>query len=213
MGSTTRRLASTRCHTGGVPLAPADPVAAVRTWIEEASAAGIVGHDTAVLATATPDGRPAARAVILRGLDDRGFVFFTDRRSRKGRELAANPRAALVMVWNQLERQVRAEGSVDEVEDEESDAYFPTRPRGHQLAAWSSRQSEVLADRAELERSFAEMQRRFDGQQSVPRPPYWGGYRLVPEEIELWQGRPDRLHDRTRYRRSAGAWHAEQLWP
>lgn len=182
-------------------------------WIDEARAAGILGWDTLYLATATADGRPAVRAVLLRAFDERGFVFYTDRRSRKGRELAANPRAALVLHWASLERQVRAEGPVTMVAAAESDAYFAHRPRGHQLAAWTSDQSEVLADRADLERRYEEARRRFEGG-DVPRPPYWGGYRVEPDEVELWQGRPDRLHDRVRWRlEEAGGWTSERLWP
>lgn len=189
------------------------PIDVVRDWVEEARAAGILGYDAAVVATSTPDGRPSARAVLLRGLDERGFVFFTDQRSRKGRELAANPRAALVLLWPQLERQIRVEGPVEMISAGESDAYFARRPRGHQLGAWTSRQSEVLTDRSELERSFQEVSARYAGQ-DVDRPPYWGGYRIVPMEIELWQGRPDRLHERTRFVRVAtGGWRSEQLWP
>ena len=191
---------------------PGDPFEEVRTWLDDARASGLLGWDTAVVATATSDGRPSARAVLLRGFDDRGFVFFTDTRSRKGRELAANPRAALVMTWPPLERQVRAEGLVEQVAGEESDAYFARRPRGHQVGAWVSRQSEVLPDRHDLERRLDEVQRQFDGR-PVPRPPYWGGYRIVPHEIELWQGRPDRLHHRVRYQRSDDGWRAELLWP
>ena len=191
-----------------------DPVDVVQEWLAEAREAGLPGTDTMIVATATPDGAPSARAVILRGLDGRGFVFYTDTRSRKGRELAANPRAALVLVWDELERQVRAEGPVEAVIPAESDAYFAGRPRGHQLGAWVSRQSEVLARREDLERQMAEVTERFAGQ-DVPRPPYWGGYRLVPEVVELWQGRPNRLHDRVRYRRQrpGEGWVAERLWP
>lgn len=181
-------------------------------WIEDARAAGVLGYDTAFVATATPGGRPSARAVLLRALDERGFVFYTDRRSRKGRELAGNPRAALVMHWAAFERQVRAEGPVTTVSAAESDAYFARRPRGHQLGAWASSQSEILADRRDLEERYEEVRRRFEGA-DVPRPPYWGGYRIEPEEVELWQGRPDRLHDRVRWRRTPGGWTAERLWP
>ena len=182
-------------------------------WIEEARAADILGYDTAYVATATPGGRPSVRAVLLRALDDRGLVFYTDRRSRKGLELAANARAALVMHWAALERQVRVEGPVTMVAAAESDAYFAQRRRGHQLGAWTSNQSEVLADRRDLERRYEEVRRRFEGG-DVPRPPYWGGYRIEPEEVELWQGRPDRLHDRVRWRRNdVGSWTADRLWP
>lgn len=181
-------------------------------WIEEARAAEILGYDTAYVATATADGRPSVRAVLLRALDDRGFVFYTDRRSRKGAELAANPRAALVMHWPAFERQVRAEGPVTMVAAAESDAYFARRPRGHQLGAWASNQSEVLADRGDLEDRYEQVRQRFEGA-DVPRPPYWGGYRIEPEEVELWQGRPDRLHDRVRWRVTPDGWTAERLWP
>lgn len=191
-----------------------DPVVVARAWLDEARAAGLPGFDTMILTTATSEGRPSARAVILRGLDSRGFMFFTDTRSRKGGELAANPIAALVLVWDEMVRQVRVEGPVEVVAQAESDAYFAGRPRGHQLAAWTSHQSQPLSDRAELEQRLAEVVERFEGG-DVPRPPYWGGYRLVPEEIELWQGRPDRLHDRVRYCRAADgdAWISERLWP
>ncbi len=191
-----------------------DPVDVVQEWLGEAREGGLPGADTMVVATSTADGAPSARAVILRGLDRRGFVFYTDTRSRKGRELAANPRAAVVLVWDELERQVRAEGRVDAVVPAESDAYFAGRPRGHQLGAWVSRQSEVLVERQDLEREMAEVTERFAGR-TVPRPPYWGGYRLVPGVVELWQGRPNRLHDRVRYRRESESspWVPERLWP
>ena len=189
-------------------------MAVVLSWLEEARAAGLLGPDTMILATATPHGHPSARAVLLRGLDRRGFVFFTDTRSRKGEELGTNPRAALVLVWNELERQVRVEGTVEHVAPDESDAYFVRRPRGHQLGAWVSHQSRPLASREALVARMREVTEQFAGR-DVSRPPYWGGYRVVPEEIELWQGRPDRLHDRVRHRRrlDGTGWDAQRLWP
>ncbi len=162
-----------------------------------------MGAETMVLATATPDGRSSARAVLMRGLDERGFVAYTDTRSRKGVELAANPWGALVFVWTPLERQVRVEGRVVAVSDDEADAYFATRPRGHRLAAWASHQSQPVGDRRDLEARIAELTEahRHD---DVPRPPYWGGYRVVPAEWEFWAGRENRVHDRIVYRRVPG---------
>jgi pyridoxamine 5'-phosphate oxidase len=189
----------------------ADPVVQLRAWLAEAERVQGLGWDTMVLATVA-DGRPSARAVILRGLDERGFVFFTDYRSRKARELEATGWAAVALVWPALERQVRAEGPVARVRDEESDAYFAGRPRGSRLAAWASHQSEVIAGRSVLEQRVAELIAEYDGRE-VPRPPFWGGYRLAPADVELWQGRPDRLHDRLRYRRVDGRWVLERLSP
>ncbi len=189
-----------------------DPLALFRAWFAQAEAAALPQPEAMTLATATPDGRPAARVVLLRGLDERGFVFFTNYRSRKGEELAANPRAALVFFWSELHRQVRVEGRVEPVSAAESDAYFRTRPRGSRVGAWASPQSEVIADRAFLEeraRAFAAL---YPGE-DVPRPPHWGGYRVLPEVIEFWQGQPDRLHDRLRYRREGPAWVRERLAP
>lgn len=165
-----------------------------------------------VVATATPDGAPSARAVLLRGFDERGFVFFTDYRSRKGEELAANPRGALVWLWPPAERQVRAEGPVAVLAAEESDAYFAHRPRGHRLAAWASHQSAVIPDRESLEERMAEVTARFEGME-VPRPPYWGGYRLAPAVVEFWQGRPNRVHDRLRFRLDGDRWVQDRLSP
>jgi pyridoxamine 5'-phosphate oxidase len=189
-----------------------DPFVQLAAWLDDARAAQPVAWDAAVLATSLDD-VPSARAVILRGLDERGLVFYTDRSSRKGRELTANPRAAVVLMWPTLERQVRVEGDVSEVSDEESDAYFASRPRGSTLSAWASNQSEVIDSRSQLEDAVREVEERF-GNGPVPRPPRWGGYRVEPREIEFWQGRPDRLHDRLRYRRAAdGAWIIERLSP
>jgi pyridoxamine 5'-phosphate oxidase len=189
-----------------------EPIAQFRRWFEAALAAEVPEPNAMTLATATIDGRPAARIVLLKTFDDRGFSFYTNFRSRKARELEANPRASLVVFWNALERQVRIDGRVERVSDAESDEYFAIRPLGARLGAWASGQSEVVADRAELEAMMAEIERRFpDG--VVPRPPHWGGYRVVPEEVEFWQGRPNRLHDRLVYRRSPAAWSIVRLSP
>ena len=189
-----------------------DPIAEVARWIAFARAAGIHDPDAMTLATVDAAGRPAARAVLLRGLDARGFVLYTNRTSDKGRALDATGRAALHILWTELRRQVRVEGAVERVSDEESDAYFARRPRASQLGAWASAQSAVIASRQALDDSYAEAEHRFDGQ-PVPRPPHWGGYRVLPERIELWQGREARLHDRLRYERSGGEWRVSRLAP
>lgn len=190
-----------------------DPIALVERWFVDAQAAGVEQHDAMTLATVAPDGRPSARVVLLKGIDPRGFSFFTNYESRKGRELDANPQAALVLLWTPLQRQVRVSGRVERLSAEESDAYFTTRPRGSQLGAWASRQSRPLADRAELEARWAALDERYAGV-VVPRPPHWGGYRVDPDEIEVWQGRANRLHDRFRYLRApGGAWARERLQP
>ena len=200
---------------GGLSEADAgdDPFALFRRWFEQALLAELPEPNAFVLATATPDGRPSARLVLLKALDARGFTFFTNYDSRKGRELAANPHAALVFPWHALERQVRVEGTVEKVTPAESDDYFAHRPLGSRLGAWASRQSDVIPDRAFLERRHAElMEQHPDG--AVPRPEFWGGYRVVPAELEFWQGRPSRLHDRLRFaRRPDGTWLRERLSP
>lgn len=190
-----------------------DPIAQFRVWLEEARAAGIVFPETMALATADADGRPSVRHVLLRGLDERGFVFYTNYESRKSRELADNPRAALAFYWRELERQVCVTGTVERTTRDESEAYFQTRPREARLGAWASRQSEVAASREELDERYREMEERFPGD-DVPLPPHWGGFRLSPDTVEFWKGREHRLHDRIRYaRRPDGAWIIERLYP
>jgi pyridoxamine 5'-phosphate oxidase len=193
------------------PWAMADPLELVRAWFDEARTR-VPEPDAMTLATATPDGRPSARVVLVRGVDERGLVFFTNRTSRKGEELRANPRAALAIHWRELGRQIRVEGEVEEVGADESAAYWRTRPRGSQIAAWASKQSKPLENRGELEGHVAEMGARFaDG--DVPLPPFWGGYRVLPDAIELWEHRDDRLHDRLRYVRDGPGWRTERLAP
>jgi pyridoxamine 5'-phosphate oxidase len=191
-----------------------NPLRQFRRWLEEASGIEEFQPDAMILATATPEGKPSARVVLLRGLDERGFMFFTNYDSRKGKELAANPHAALVFFWDPLERQVRVEGHVELASPAESDAYFQSRPRGSQLGAWASPQSAALPNREALDRSVADVEARFAGMDAVPRPPNWGGFRVVPELIEFWQGQPSRLHDRLCFRRRPdGTWLLERLAP
>jgi pyridoxamine 5'-phosphate oxidase len=190
-----------------------DPITQFRRWHTAAAAFPVAEPDAMVVATADADGAPSARVVLLRGLDDRGFVFFTGYDSRKGRELAENAHAALVFHWPEIHRQVRVTGAVERVGDDESDAYWFNRPRASRISAWASDQSEPVDSRAALEARAHEVAARF-GDGEVPRPPTWGGYRVVPDEVEFWQHRDDRLHDRLRYRRQAdGTWLVERLQP
>jgi pyridoxamine 5'-phosphate oxidase len=190
-----------------------DPLVQMVRWLDDVRAAGIAFPEAMTLATADRDGRPSARSVLLRGLDARGFVFFTNRESRKGLELAANPRAALVFLWKDLERQVCVTGHVGPTSLEESEAYFRTRPREARIGAWASMQSRPVGSREELDAAYREIDRRFPDE-DVPLPPFWGGYRLVPDAIEFWKGRLHRLHDRFRYeRRAGGGWDRTRLWP
>jgi pyridoxamine 5'-phosphate oxidase len=190
----------------------ADPVEQFRRWFAEAGEAGERLPETVVLATATADGVPSARAVLLKGVDERGFVVFTNHESRKGRELDANPHAALVFLWPSLGRQVRVEGTVERAARDEVDEYFATRPRGSQLGAWASPQSSVIPDREALDALVAAAEERF-ADVEMTAPPFWGGYRIRPEAVEFWQHQDDRLHDRLRYRRSGGGWTVERLAP
>lgn len=217
-------------HTPGVPPDPAamrreypvsgpmaeadlapDWVSQFSRWFADAVAAGLPEPNAMVLATADAEGRPSARTVLLKGYDQRGFTFYTNYESRKGTELAANPRASVVFPWFAMRRQVVACGTASPVDRAETEAYFATRPRGAQLGAWASPQSTVVADRGVLDQRLAEAARRFPDQ--VPAPPHWGGFRLVPESVEYWQGRADRMHDRLRYRRTGAGWVIERLAP
>jgi pyridoxamine 5'-phosphate oxidase len=189
-----------------------DPFRQFEKWFQEAEAAKIHEPNAAVLATAARDGRPSARMVLLKGIDGRGFVFYTNYDSRKGRELEANPRAAYVFPWIALERQVIIEGAVTKIAREESEAYFQSRPRASQLAAWASPQSAIISGRDALEEAMKAAERKYSGVQA-PIPPNWGGFRIIPELVEFWQGRRSRLHDRLRYRREGNAWVVERLAP
>jgi pyridoxamine 5'-phosphate oxidase len=190
-----------------------DPIRQFHVWFDQALLSEVAEVNAMALATATPDGRPSVRIVLLRGIDDRGFTFFTNYESRKALELESNPFASMVCFWHELERQVRIEGRVERVSAEDSDSYFQGRPAGSRLGAWASPQSQVISGRDELEAQFRELEERYpDG--SIPRPPNWGGYRLLPDAIEFWQGRPNRLHDRLRYtRQPQGGWLVERLAP
>ena len=189
-----------------------DPLALFEDWFREAEQAGVEVPETMTLATADTGGAPSARMVLLKGADEDGFVFYTGYVSRKARELEQNPRAALVFYWRPLGKQVRVEGRVEHVSEAESAAYFATRPRGSQLAAWASQQSSALESRDELERRYAELERVYE-RREVPLPPHWGGFRLRPDALEFWEHRDNRLHDRIRYTRAREGWEAERLAP
>jgi pyridoxamine 5'-phosphate oxidase len=191
-------------------LAP-DPTSMFRTWIAEAAASGMHEPNAMVLATASAEGVPSCRMVLLKGVDEGGFRFFTNLGSRKGSELSANPHCSLLFPWHPLERQVRIDGVAEELAREDVTAYFATRPRGAQLGAWASRQSRVVRSRQELDEEFAAMEERFPDE--VPLPDWWGGYVVVPEAVEFWQGRPGRMHDRLVYRREGDRWRTERLAP
>ena len=190
----------------------ADPVAEFDLWFSQALEAKVLEPNAMALATSTPEGSPSVRIVLLKGYDQRGFVFFTDYRSRKGSELESNPHAALAFYWGELERQVRITGSVERTSQEESEKYYRSRPLGSRLGAWVSHQSRVIPSRTPLETGLREVKERFSTD-DVPLPPHWGGYRLRPVEVEFWQGREDRLHDRIRYLREGEGWRVDRLSP
>ena len=200
--------------TGGLPDATEgkDPINLFRVWFEAAKKSGILLPEAMSLATATPDGRPSVRMVLLKDVDLHGFTFYTNYGSQKASEIDRNPHAALCFHWPILQRQVRISGKVERVSEDESRDYFVTRSRASQLGAWASKQSENLSDRAELETRVRTYSEKFSGD-NVPLPPFWGGYRLKAEQIEFWQGRVDRLHDRVLFKRSSDGWESERLYP
>lgn len=189
-----------------------NPIVQLQRWIADALQTTAIEPNAMSLATASPDGKPAVRYVLLRGVDERGLRFYTSYFSRKGRQLEANPAAAAALFWAELHRQVLVEGNVHVLSEDESDAYFASRPRGHQLAAWASEQSEPIASRDLLEERYAHFRDRFEGE-AVPRPHSWGGFTIAPERFEFWQGQDNRMHDRFEYRRQPGTWAIRRLQP
>ena len=189
-----------------------DPIVQFHEWFQKVIDADLHEPNAMILATATAEGKPSARTVLLKGYDERGFVFHTNYAGRKAKEIEANPTCALLFYWGELERQVRIEGRASSLSGEESDAYFAGRPRGSRLGAWASEQSRPVEDRSVLEERVRALEAEYDGRE-IPRPPFWGGYRVEPQEIEFWQGRENRLHDRLVYRREDGAWRIERLQP
>lgn len=189
-----------------------DPLALFSRWFDEVRAAGVLEPNAMVLATTAVDGQPSARTVLLKGVADDGFVFFTNYESRKAAELGANPHCSLLFGWYELQRQVRVEGAASRIPRDETEAYFASRPRDSQLGAWASAQSTVVGSRADLDAAYDAVERRFDGLE-VPAPPHWGGYLVTPEVVEFWQGRRSRMHDRIAYRRQGRGWKAERLSP
>ena len=192
---------------------PSDPLAMFRRWMHDAVTAGLHEPNAMVVATVSASGVPSARMVLLKGLDDRGFCFYTNYSSRKAGELAARPGCALLFPWHPLQRQVRIEGTAARMTPAENQAYFDTRPRASQIGAWASPQSEVVADRGALDASYDAVSARFGHDEPIPVPPHWGGYRVFPHTLEFWQGRPGRMHDRLRYRRAESGWVVDRLAP
>ncbi|MFM7719126.1 MAG: pyridoxamine 5'-phosphate oxidase [Actinomycetota bacterium] len=190
-----------------------DPIAQVARWVDDARAAGVLEPTAMTLATVDAEGRPTARTVLLRGLDARGFRFYTNHGSRKARAIDGDGRVALVLLWKELGRQVKVTGRAEHLSREDSAAYFASRPRGHRLAAWASRQSESAGSREELDAAFAAMEERFAGVEDVPLPDHWGGFLVVPDTVEVWKDRRNRMHDRFRYTRESAGWRLERIWP